>query len=131
MLPPFHPPNATHTKLKPLNRTSFTIFSGGGGGVWLAHLSRRLTSTHAPASVRPSSSVHIFKDLLRNRLVNQSQILCGASLGRGNESWFAASGSHDYTPRPYMVKPLQKSSSPEPMDQLPRNLVCSIWDSSP
>ena len=33
--------------------------------------------------------------LLRNHWANQSQILCGASLGRGNESLFAASGSHD------------------------------------
>ena len=30
-----------------------------------------------------------------NRLANQSQILCGASLCRGNESLFAASWSHD------------------------------------
>ena len=33
--------------------------------------------------------------LLRNRLADQSQILCGASLGRGNDILFAASGSHD------------------------------------
>ena len=47
-----------------------------------------------PMLRRPS--VHIFKHLLlRNRLANQSQILCGASLGRGNESLFAASRSHD------------------------------------
>ena len=47
-----------------------------------------------PMVRRPS--VHIFKDLLlQNRLANQSQILCGASLGRGNESLFAVSGSHD------------------------------------
>ena len=48
-------------------------------------------------SVRPSaSSFTILKDLLlRNRLANQSQILCGASLGRGNDILFAASGSHD------------------------------------
>ena len=31
--------------------------------------------------------------------------------------------------RPYMVKPLQKSS-PELVDRFPQNLVCSIWDSS-
>ena len=48
-------------------------------------------------SVCPSSYVfHNFKHLLlRNRLPDQSQILCGASLGRGNKSLFAASGSHD------------------------------------
>ena len=40
------------------------------------------------SGVRPSSSsVHNFKHLLlRNRLANQSQILCGDSLGRGNKS---------------------------------------------
>ena len=64
--------------------------------LFLAHLSRRLTGEligypwiRRPSSVRPSSSVHIFKHLLlRNRLANQSQILCGASLGRGNESLY-------------------------------------------
>ena len=34
----------------------------------------------------PSSSVHNLKRLLGNRLANQSQILCGASLIRGNQS---------------------------------------------
>ena len=48
-------------------------------------------------SVRPSSVVvNNFKHLLlRNRWADQSQILCGASLGRRNDSLFAASGSHD------------------------------------
>ena len=58
----------------------------------------------------------MLKDLLlQNRLANQSQILCGASLGRGNKSLSAASGAHDprWPSRPYMVKTLQKSSSPE------------------
>ena len=50
--------------------------------------------------VRPSSTslyvvVHNFKHHLQNRLLDQSQILCGASLGRGNEIFFSASGSHD------------------------------------
>ena len=45
------------------------------------------------SSVRPSSTM--LKDLLRNRFVNQSQILCGASLGMGIDILFAASGSHD------------------------------------
>ena len=46
---------------------------------------------------RPSVLVvNNFKHLLlQNHLPDQSQILCGASLGRGNESLFAASGSHD------------------------------------
>ena len=73
---------------------------------FLAHLSQRLIgeligysgSGVRPASVRrPSaSSFTILKDLLlRNHLANQSQILLGASLGRGNNILFTASGSHD------------------------------------
>ena len=74
---------------------------------FLAHLSQRLIgeligyswSGVRPSSVvvrRPSSVVNNFKRLLlQNRLPDQCQILCGASLGRGNESLFAASGSHD------------------------------------
>ena len=70
--------------------------------IFLAHLSRRLIgeligyswSVVRPSSVRPSSFT-ILKNLLRNRFANQSQILCGASLGRGNDILFAASGSHD------------------------------------
>ena len=44
--------------------------------------------------VRRPSVVNNFKHLLQNRLPDQSQSLCGASLGRG-KSLFAASGSHD------------------------------------
>ena len=52
-----------------------------------------LLDSYGPASVRPST---MLKDLLlQNRMANQSQLLCGASLGRGNESLFAVSGSHD------------------------------------
>ena len=69
--------------------------------VWfLAHLSQRLIGEligYSWSGVRPSSSVvNNFKRLLlRNRWADQSQILCGASLGRGNDILFAASGSHD------------------------------------
>ena len=50
-----------------------------------------------PSVVRPSSSSSTMLKhlLLRNRLADQSQILCGASLGRGNESLYKWSGSHD------------------------------------
>ena len=62
----------------------------------LAHLSQRLIDTHGPASVRRPSVANNFKHLLlQNRLPDQSQILCGTSLGRGNENLFAASGLHD------------------------------------
>ena len=69
--------------------------------MFLAHLSRRLIGElivypWSGVRCRPSSSyVHIFKHLLLQNLADQSQILCGASLGRGNESLFGASGSHD------------------------------------
>ena len=74
--------------------------------VWiilLAHLSRRLIGEligYSWSGVRPSSVVvrpssTMLKDLLRNRFANQSQILCGASLGRENDILFAESGSHD------------------------------------
>ena len=75
---------------------------------FLAHLSRRLIGElivyqwsgvrRRPSVVgvrRPSSSTMLKHLLLRNRLADQSQILCGASLGRGNEILFAPSGSHD------------------------------------
>ena len=73
----------------------------------LAHLSRRLIGElivyqwsgvrRTSSVVRPSSasSTMLKHLLLRNRLADQSQILCGASLGRGNDILFAASGSHD------------------------------------
>ena len=68
-------------------------------GYVLAQLSRTLTGEfigYQWSGVRPSSSVHIFKHLLlQNRLANQSQILYGASLGRGNKSLFMASGPHE------------------------------------
>ena len=63
----------------------------------LAHLSRRLKGEligYSWSGVRPSV-VNNFKHLLQNRLPDQSQNLCGASLGRGNQSLFATSGSHD------------------------------------
>ena len=83
----------------------YTLIEGGGqmSNTFLAHLSRRLIGElivypwsgfrrHRP-SVRLSSTM--LKHLLRNRLADQSQILCGASLGRGNDILFAAPGSHD------------------------------------
>ena len=55
-----------------------------------------LYDTIGPASdSRRRPVLNNFKHLLQNRLPDQSQILCGASLGRGNESLFAAPGSHD------------------------------------
>ena len=70
----------------------------------LAHLSQRLigeiivyplSGVRPSLSVRPSSSTMLKHLLLRNGWANQSQIVSGASLGRGTESLFATSGSHD------------------------------------
>ena len=54
-------------------------------------------------------------------------------MGRGNESLFTGSWSHDQDGHHahIMVKTLQKSSSPEPVGQFPRNLVCSTGNLSP
>ena len=73
---------------------------------FLAHLSQRLTrcafsipikpASIRPSVVRPSVVVHNIKHLLlQNHWASHSQILCGASMGRGNKSLFAASGPHD------------------------------------
>ena len=110
--------------------------------ILLAHLSRRLIGeliVYPWSGVRPSvvvrrrPSTMLKHLLLRNHWTDQSQILCRASLGRGNDILFAASGSHDQDGRHahIMVKTLQKSSSPEPVGRFSRNLVCSIGDSSP
>ena len=68
-------------------------------GPFFAHLNRRLICEligYSWSVVRPSSSSFtMLKDLLQNRLADQSRISCGAPLGKGNESLFAASGSHD------------------------------------
>ena len=75
--------------------------------LFLAQLSRRLIGElivypwsgvrRRPSYVvrRPSSSTMLKHLVLRNHLAVQSQILCGASLGRGNEILYTASGSHD------------------------------------
>ena len=66
---------------------------------FLAHLSRRLIGEligYPWSGVRPSSVVNNFKQLLlQNRWADQSQILCGAFLGRGNDILFGACRSHD------------------------------------
>ena len=59
------------------------------------------------------------------------KISVALSMGQGNESLLAGSGSRwpRWLPRPYMVKTLQKSSSLEPKGQWPCGLVCSIGPS--
>ena len=87
-----------------------------------------------PASVvvRPSSSVHNFKRLLLwNRLANQSQILCGASLGRGTKVYINGLGHMTkMAAMPIYGKNLKKSSSPEPEVLWSWNMAFSIGDSS-
>ena len=53
---------------------------------------RRPSSVVRPSSASSTMLKHL---LLRNRLADQSQILFGVSLGRGNDILFASSGSHD------------------------------------
>ena len=66
---------------------------GSQGELLLYPSSRRPSVVRRRPSVRPST---FFKDLLLlNHLVNQSQILCGASLGRVNESLYKWSRSYD------------------------------------
>ena len=83
-------------------RTNHVLFCHAVAQLCIARLSQRLicelivSGVLPSSSVRPSSSFTMLKGLLlRNRWTNQSQILCGASLGRGNESLFVASESHD------------------------------------
>ena len=93
------------------------------GYPWIRRRHRR-----RPSSVRS----HFQTSSPPNRLANQSQILCGASLGRGNESLYKWSRSHDkMAATPIYGKNLKKSSSPEPAGRFPGNLVCSIGDSCP
>ena len=60
--------------------------------MFLAHLSRRLIGEligYSWSGVRPSFTM--LKDLLlRHRFANQSQIICGASLGRGGGAIFCS-----------------------------------------
>ena len=88
----FHDNGLTHDKLNYIHLSLLL----------LAHLSQELIGelmdTHGPASGRRPSVVVVnnFKHLLlQYGLPDQSQILCGASLGRGTKSLLAASGSHD------------------------------------
>ena len=63
----------------------------------LAELSKRLIGeliVYPWSGVRRCPSSTMLKHLI-SRSADQSQILCGASLGRGDESLFAACGSHD------------------------------------
>ena len=80
--------------------TMHVIFSSpeplGSQGELIVYPSSRRPSVCRPSIVRPSSVVHHFqRSSPLNRLANQSQILCGASLGRGNESLYKWSRSHD------------------------------------
>ena len=75
---------------------AYEVYKGYIVFAFLAHLSRRLIGEligYSWSGVRPPSTM--LKYLLRNRWADQSQILCGTSLGRGNDILFAAFGSHD------------------------------------
>ena len=91
---PIHPSQTGPLSQSPTNQptnTNVSIISSpeplGSQGELIVYPSSRRASA--------SSSFTMLKDLLQNRWADQSQILCGASLGRGNDILFAASGSHD------------------------------------
>ena len=72
--------------------------------VWRSSVVRHLSSS--------SLSFTMLKDLLlQNRFANQSQILCGAFLGRGNDILFAPSGSHDQDGRHAHIYSNKKETS--------------------
>ena len=84
--------STVNIRLKPIFSSPEPL---GSQGELIVYPSSRRPSVRRP-SVRPSVVVNNFKHLLlRNRWADQSQILCGASLGRGNDILFAALGSHD------------------------------------
>ena len=99
--------------------------------LFLAHLSRRLRGSlqyrQASSSVRRTSSVHNFKQLLLwNYLANCNQISYTAPRAFRNEKLYKWSGSHDQHGENF-----KKSSSPEPIDRWSWNLICSIVYGSP
>ena len=68
----------------------------GSQGELIVYPSSRRLSIVRRRWCRRRPSFTMLKDLLlQNRCADQSQILCGASLDRGNDILFAASGSHD------------------------------------
>ena len=91
----------------------------------LAHLSRRLTGEligytwirRPSVVVRPSTFSNIFSS--ETAWPKKSQILCGASLGRGNESLYKWSRSHDQDGRHAHI---WQKSSPEPAGRFSRKL---------
>ena len=90
---------------------------------------------HWPWSKVPQiQHFHFFFFFFLNCLTDWSQILCGASMGWGNESLIKWSISHDKVSRhaqlPIYGKNLKKSSSLEPKGGWPWKLVCSIGYSS-
>ena len=91
------------SKFERLKKIPLT-YNGKNGVAILAQLSRGLTGEligypwiRRPSSSSSSSVVcsHFQTSSPLNRSANQSQILCGASFGRGNESLYKWSRSHD------------------------------------
>ena len=108
----------------------------------LDHLSRRLIGEligysrsgvrRRRPSVRPSSFT-MLKHLLRNPRPIKAKLYVEPSLVGGTKVCSRHLGHMTkMAPTPiYDKKKLQKSSSPEPAGQFPRNLVCSIGDCCP
>ena len=97
-------PNASYVVWKKLGllvpKKNFNVFFSspeplGSQGKLIVYPSSRRPSVRQRPSVSALSFTMLKDLLLRKRWADQSQILCGASLDRGNDILFAASGSHD------------------------------------
>ena len=129
----------THQQQLSLKLAEFILLNSTDSmHIILAHLSRRLIGEligYPLSGVRPSSVVRpqcskIFFSETAGPIKAKfyveppwarGTIFCSRHLGHMTKM----------ASRPYMVKTLQKSSSPELAGRFPRNLVCSIGDSCP
>ena len=90
-----------------------------------------------PASVRPSSS-SVRPSTFSNSFSSETALAIKAKFyveppWEGGTKVYINGPGHmtKMAATPIYGKNLKKSSSPEPVGQFPRNLVCSIGDSSP
>ena len=113
-----------------------TIWSRNANNLFLAHLNQRLIGEligYSWPGVRPSS-VHNAQRSSSPKPPARSKPNFMWSLLRLGERKFVRGiwvTCPSWQPRPYMVKTIQKYSSPAPAGRFSRNLVCSIGAFSP